>query len=55
MDKASGLQSSFLPHREDSIAELDSLLALVLNFVFCRSWFSRFGRSAKRKGIGFIN
>ena len=32
MDKASGLRSSLLPHREDSIPELEPLLALVLKF-----------------------
>ena len=34
MDMASGLRSSLLPHREDRILELVSLLALVLNFIF---------------------
>ena len=32
MDQELGLRGSLLPHREDSIPELESLLAPVLNF-----------------------
>ena len=32
IDQALGLRGSLLPHREDSIPELEPLLALVVNF-----------------------
>ena len=34
MDQALGLRSSLLPHREDSIPDLETMLALVLNFEY---------------------
>ena len=54
MDKEYGLLSSLLPHREDSIRDLEPLLALVINFIY-RSCFSCLvGLQEKKDLIGHL-